>query len=645
MIEKLDKLNSFAIRFVIDGFIAGAAFYLAFLARYDGQIPRFEHRQLVLGWGPVIVGSLLTQIVFRLHKHKWRYVGVVDILQVVKAYAAFSFVLLCLRLLLPSTATYDLYRLPIGVIAMQFMISLLGVVGARCLRRFVHQRANTEENGGAARRILLVGAGVHGITVANEMVLSRGVKVVGFVDDDPRKIGSVIAGVPVLGPLSSLNKMVDKYDVDEVLVCIPPTSQQNLNIQLPKEASVRTRIIPSLTEILSAENSWLSFSGNRSDAKPQAARPVSLIDAYRPSSIRGKTILITGGAGFIGSSLAERLVDNNQVILLDLEFRKKPAEFTRLLSHPNVRLVQGNLLDGLCSHCQGDARKEWFDLRSLCQEADMVVHTAALVGVNRVCNAGRETLETNYVGTSRLLQAIEASKKLQRLIYFSTSEVFGVNSFRVDENSPPSVGPIAEARWSYAIAKLAGEHLVKAYFRETEMPITIVRPFNIFGPRRTGEHALLRFILNALTEEPIQVHGDGSQIRSWCYIDDFCSALLLMLERPEAVGEDFNIGNPSNTLTIYELARKVVDTCGTDVPIDFIEHPFPDISIRVPSLAKAHSLLGYKPRYHLDAALSLTVEWYREHLEFFAKYSSLPIVPSRPARVPLIASRQREQPA
>jgi len=247
-------------------------------------------------------------------------------------------------------------------------------------------------------------------------------------------------------------------------------------------------------------------------------------------------------------------------------------------------------------------------------------------------------METNYVGTSRLLQAIEGSKKLQRLIYFSTSEVFGVNSFRVDENSPPSVGPIAEARWSYAIAKLAGEHLVKAYFRETQMPITIVRPFNIFGPRRTGEHALLRFILNALTGKSLQVHGDGSQIRSWCYIEDFCSALLSMLERPEAVGEDFNIGNPSNTLTIYELARKVVDLCGSDVPIDFVDHPFPDVSIRVPSLIKAQSLLGYKPLYDLDSAMRLTVEWYREHLDFFLKGATLAAVAPRSQRIALAAS-------
>ena len=589
------------------GLIAGAAFYLAFLARYDGRIPQFDRRQFLLWLAPIIIGSLVTQALFGLYKHKWRYVGNHDVIQALEAYAAFSFVLLCLRLLLPLTTPYDLYRLPISVIAIQFMTSLLGAVGARHLRRFIYERAGSKQAGDASRRILLVGAGHHGITVANEMLLSRGVRVVGFVDDDPRKKGAVIAGVPVLGPVSSLTEVVEKHKVDEVLVCIPPTGQKKLSVELPKDLSVRARIVPTLDEILSAEGTPLDFSETAPRPKRSVVpRVVAPTDVHRPSRIRDKTILITGGAGFIGASLAERLADDNQLILLDLAFRQKPVEFTRLLGHPNVRTVQGSLLDGM-------------DLRGLCQEPDIVVHTAALVGVNKVCNAGRETLETNYVGTSRLLQALEGNKKLRRFLYFSTSEVFGVNSFRVDENSPPSVGPIAEARWSYAIAKLAGEHLVKAYFRETGMPITIVRPFNIFGPKRTGEHALLRFILNALSGKPLQVHGDGSQIRSWCYIGDFCSALLLMLEQSASVGEDFNIGNPSNTLTIYELARKVVDLCGSDAPIHFIEHPFPDISIRVPSLTKSQSLLGYKPRYDLDSALSLTVEWYREHMAFFVK--------------------------
>ena len=613
MIEKIENQSSFTARLVVDGLIAGTAFYLAFLARYDGRIPTFEHGQCLVWLAPIIVGTLAIQTVFGLHKHKWRYVGIYDLFQVLESYAAFSFVLLCLRLLLPLTKPYDFYRLPISVIAIQFMIALLGAVGVRYLRRLIHERSAGKEEEDSLRRILLVGAGHHGITVAREMVLTRGVRVVGFVDDDPYKIGAVIGGVPVLGPVSALTEVVGKHKVDEVLICVPPAGQKKLSMDLPKELSARTKIVPTLDEILSAEASPLDFSVTpqrpRRTVVPRAALPP---DGHRASSIRGQTILITGGAGFIGSSLAEKLADDNQLILFDLAFSQKPVEFTRLLGHPHVRTVQGNLLDGV-------------DLRGLCQESDIVVHTAALVGVNKVCNAGRETLQTNYVGTSRLLQALEGNKKLKRFIYFSTSEVFGVNSFRVDENSPPSVGPIAEARWSYAIAKLAGEHLVKAYFREMGMPITIVRPFNIFGPGRTGEHALLRFILNALSGKPLQVHGDGSQIRSWCYIDDFCSALLLMLERSESVGEDFNIGNPSNTLTIYELARKVVDLCGTDAPIRFIDHPFPDISIRVPSLTKSQSLLSYKPRYDLDLALSLTVDWYRENIAFFVKEKALAV--------------------
>lgn len=247
-----------------------------------------------------------------------------------------------------------------------------------------------------------------------------------------------------------------------------------------------------------------------------------------------------------------------------------------------------------------------------------VLASAAVVGVQRVRNAARETLETNFVGTSNLLQAVETSRRLERFIYFSTSEVFGVNSFRVDENTSPVVGSIMDARWSYATAKLAGEHLVQSYFRETGMPGVIVRPFNIFGPRRVGEHAVLRFVVSALAGLPIEVHGDGSQIRSWCYIEDFCAALIAMMALPEAVGEDFNIGNPQNTLTIYQLARKVIEITGGSSDIVFVESNSPDVSIRVPSLEKSQRLLGFEPSFDLDRALRLTVEWYRQNFDFFA---------------------------
>ena len=144
-----------------------------------------------------------------------------------------------------------------------------------------------------------------------------------------------------------------------------------------------------------------------------------------------------------------------------------------------------------------------------------------------------------------------------------------------------------------------------------------VRPFNVFGPRRLGAHAILGFALNALMGNPIEVHGDGSQIRSWCYIDDFCDAIIEMIARPRAVGEDFNIGNPANTLTIFRLAQQVVQLIGRSVPIVFTHSPFPDIEIRVPSLEKAHEILDFQPTYDLHHALGLTTQWYRQNLDFF----------------------------
>ena len=180
------------------------------------------------------------------------------------------------------------------------------------------------------------------------------------------------------------------------------------------------------------------------------------------------------------------------------------------------------------------------------------------------------------------------------------------------------VGPITEARWSYSMAKLAGEHLVQSYFREAKMPTAIVRPFNVFGPRRTGDYALFRFIMSAIAGKPVEVHGDGSQIRSWCYIEDFCDALVALLERPEAVGEDFNIGNSANTVTVKDLARRVIEIAGSSSDMKSVENPFPDIQIRVPSLEKAQKLLGYNPQYDLNTALALTIDWHREHWDFLS---------------------------
>jgi UDP-glucose 4-epimerase len=316
----------------------------------------------------------------------------------------------------------------------------------------------------------------------------------------------------------------------------------------------------------------------------------------------GKRVLITGGAGFIGSALAERLVARNRVVLFDRTFEAQSAPLCSAWGHHNLETITGDILD------QSAVRKA-------VEGADVVIHLAAIVGVKNVLSRGRETIEVNFLGTSNVLKAVERRRDLHRFVYFSTSEVFGMNSFRAGEDTPTSIGSVEEARWTYSIAKLAGEHLVYTYHRELGLPTVIVRPFNVFGPLRLGDHALLRFILAALRGEDLEVHGDGTQIRSWCYIDDFLDALNRVLVLPQASGETFNIGNPRNTLTIYELARRVIDLLGSSARVRFAAIDFSDIDVRVPRLRKAEELLGFRPRIEIDEAIQRTARWYKDHLE------------------------------
>jgi nucleoside-diphosphate-sugar epimerase len=319
------------------------------------------------------------------------------------------------------------------------------------------------------------------------------------------------------------------------------------------------------------------------------------------SKLSGHRILLTGGAGFIASHLADALVDNNELVLFDTGFEGRPINYGDLLSRKNVRAVTGDILDVQ-------------QVRRVCEGCDIVVHMAAIVGVKRVHEHPKLTIETNFLGTRNVLEAITKPEKMHRVLYFSTSEVFGGMSFRVEEHQAASVGRVNDARWSYSASKLAGEHLTFAYFREDKLPAVIVRPFNVFGPRRTGDHAVLQFAVRALRGLPIDIHGDGSQIRSWCYIDDFTDALVRCLERDEAVGNDFNIGNPRNTCTILDLAQRVVATVGSRSEIRFSEPEFTDIDLRIPRLTKARSLLGFEPGWDLVRSLEETCRWYREHL-------------------------------
>ena len=316
--------------------------------------------------------------------------------------------------------------------------------------------------------------------------------------------------------------------------------------------------------------------------------------------VSGKRILITGGAGFIGTSLAKGLAGSNEVVLLDNLHRTALAG-TDLLEHPGVSLIQADVTDAEA-------------VREAVRGCQMVIHMASIAGVDTVLKNPVLTMKVSLIGTYNVLEAClaEGVDKIERVIDFSTSEVFGRYAFRVSEGDVTSLGAVGEARWTYAVSKLATEHLAFNYFKQYGLNALSIRPFNIYGPNQVGEGAVHHFIVRALGGEDLVIHNDGSQIRSWCYIDDILSGINLCLERPEAVGQSFNIGNPRSTVTIHQLAREVVRLSSSSSTIRFVEWNHPDVELRIPDIDKARKLLGYEPQIDLEEGLLRTIYWYRD---------------------------------
>jgi nucleoside-diphosphate-sugar epimerase len=314
----------------------------------------------------------------------------------------------------------------------------------------------------------------------------------------------------------------------------------------------------------------------------------------------GRRILITGGAGFIGSYLVERLHAHNEVVILD-NLRRNALLGTGLTERKTVKLIQGDVLDAKV-------------VREAIAGCDAVIHLASIAGVDTVLRQPVATMRVSLLGTSNLLEAALAVGGVRRFIDFSTSEVFGRYAYNVSEFGATTLGAVGEARWTYAVAKLATEHLAFSYHKEHGLPAVSVRPFNIYGPRQVGEGAVHHFILRALRGEPLHIHNDGSQIRAWCYVDDILEGILLALEKPEAVGHAFNIGNPRSTLTIYNLAREIVRLSSSASRIEFVKWDQQDIELRIPNIEKARDLLGFRPRVDLEEGLLRTIYWYRQKI-------------------------------
>ncbi len=314
--------------------------------------------------------------------------------------------------------------------------------------------------------------------------------------------------------------------------------------------------------------------------------------------ISSKRILLTGGAGFIGASLARRLVERNSIVIFDNGHRGKlPSD---LSDHPNLTFIQGDVLD--------------FDaVKGAAQGVNYIIHLAAISGVDSVLNMPVKTMKIALLGTYHALEAAAAEPDLLRFIDFSTSEVFGQYAYKVQEGEATSLGAVGEARWTYAVSKLASEHLAHNYHKEFGLPTVSVRPFNIYGPGQLAEGAILRFVQRAIAGEPLIIHNDGSQIRAWCYIDDIVDSILLCLSEEKAKGQVFNIGNPRSVSTIYDLAQRIIGFSGSPSQIQFVENLNVDVELRVPNIDKARQLLGFEPKVDLDDGLLRTIEWYRQN--------------------------------
>jgi UDP-glucose 4-epimerase len=316
-----------------------------------------------------------------------------------------------------------------------------------------------------------------------------------------------------------------------------------------------------------------------------------------------ETVLITGGAGFIGSHLAERLLRrDSKVIIIDDCSTGSLANLESIREHPNLTFIESTVSD--CC-----------DLPLLCSRADFIYHLAAAVGVELVVHSPIRTIETNLTETEVVLLA--ASTSQTPVMLASTSEVYGKSAKPAfDEEDDLLIGPPRLGRWSYACSKLMDEFLAMAYWREKNLPITIARLFNTVGPRQTGRYGMVlpRFVTAALNQQPLRVFGTGSQTRCFCDVEDAVEGLLRLKEKPAARGETFNLGS-ADEISIMDLARRVITLLDSISKIELIPYHeayppgFEDMMRRKPVIAKLKRVTDFEPRIKLDQTIFRIAEY------------------------------------
>ena len=317
-------------------------------------------------------------------------------------------------------------------------------------------------------------------------------------------------------------------------------------------------------------------------------------------------VLITGGAGFIGSHLAERFInDGHTVQVLDN------------LSTGSIENI-AHLKDRQGFTCNINSVANEPLLAEMIDRADVVFHLAAAVGVKLIIEQPVHTIETNVHETEVVLKHASKNKKL--VFIASTSEVYGKSTeVPFHENSDVVLGPTIKHRWAYACSKLIDEFLALAYWKEKKLPVIIARFFNTVGPRQTGQYGMVlpTFVKQALSNQPISVFGDGSQSRSFTYVADVVEALVKLVGEPQAIGQVFNIGS-TQEVTIARLAERVRKLAGSNSPIHYVPYDqayeigFEDMPRRVADITKIRELVGFEPQVNLDEIINKVIDHFRK---------------------------------
>jgi UDP-glucose 4-epimerase len=331
-------------------------------------------------------------------------------------------------------------------------------------------------------------------------------------------------------------------------------------------------------------------------------------------------ILITGGAGFIGSHLCELLVQHgHQVVAIDNLSTGRLENIQHLLPIPSFQFVRETITNSQV-------------LDRLISEADILIHLAAVVGVKLIVEDPVNTIATNIMGTEAVLTT--ANRYQCKVMLASTSEVYG-KGYKVPFNEEDDclIGPTSHSRWSYATSKAIDEFLGLAYYHQFGLPVVVMRFFNTVGPRQTGRYGMVlpRFVRQALASEPITIYGDGKQSRCFGDVADIIDAIVQLAFHPGAIGQVFNIGS-TEEVTMNELAERVLEATGSPSKIVYVPYEeayapgFEDMRRRVPDLTKIHQLIGYEPHYSLEDTLHRVIAYEREQLLKQSKEPTLPRV-------------------